>query len=590
MAENEKIQVELTVLDNMSNEIKAISANMQQQFQRQNEELKKSKTAWGDVKTAVFGAVSAYAGMAIVGKVTNFFKDARLEYQENIKMQNQLRVALGYVSQSLNEQADALGKKLIIDNDEITAIQIKLATYIKNEDAVKQLTPAVLDLAAATGMDMVSAAQMVARGVADDGAELGRFKIAVTGASSSVERAISVFQGITDKMGGQAVAAASAKDGFDRLGVTIKDIKERTGGSEVFRMWSDGFNTLVKMWGDGVMQMLGESKKFHEENKKIIVQAKTDTENLLGNAQEFILKQSHEGRLILIEQQRKTEIEKAVGIEEKGAQRLDAINKKYNILKYNEIKQNNDKVVSAAKDAADKQIAYNQAIDQNMIELTNKWREAESEKDTIRTNIMLDNLSDDLDREDAAWLADSGILESRKKLTEEQRKLSYESARDTLGSIAMAAQGHKEFIAVYKTFAIAQALMDTYAGAQAAYKSMASIPVVGPGLGFAAATAAVISGLVRVNEIKNTKFETGTAYASGGMSLVGENGPEYINLPRGARVYNNTQSRTINNTTGLTVNIMDTSGNVIETVRAQLRSGAGDALVRDLVDKMARSM
>ena len=52
-----------------------------------------------------------------------------------------------------------------------------------------------------------------------------------------------------------------------------------------------------------------------------------------------------------------------------------------------------------------------------------------------------------------------------------------------------------------KAFAITQATIDTYQGANAAYSSMAKIPYVGPVLGGIAAAAAVASGLANVKAI-----------------------------------------------------------------------------------------
>ena len=52
-----------------------------------------------------------------------------------------------------------------------------------------------------------------------------------------------------------------------------------------------------------------------------------------------------------------------------------------------------------------------------------------------------------------------------------------------------------------KAFAVAQATIDTYKAANAAYASLAGIPVVGPGLGAAAAAAAVLAGVANVKKI-----------------------------------------------------------------------------------------
>tara|TARA_R110002050_G_scaffold39563_2_gene96742 strand:+ start:2692 stop:4713 length:2022 start_codon:yes stop_codon:yes gene_type:complete len=60
-----------------------------------------------------------------------------------------------------------------------------------------------------------------------------------------------------------------------------------------------------------------------------------------------------------------------------------------------------------------------------------------------------------------------------------------------------------------KKIQIAQALIQTYSSATAAFNSLASIPVVGPILGGLAAAAAVAGGLAQVAMIKKTTFQGG---------------------------------------------------------------------------------
>lgn len=83
----------------------------------------------------------------------------------------------------------------------------------------------------------------------------------------------------------------------------------------------------------------------------------------------------------------------------------------------------------------------------------------------------------------------------------------------------------------WKAFAIAKAIGDTIASAQAAFTSLAVIPFIGPVLGAAAAAAAIAAGMSRVNQIRSLQY---TGYAQGGEmtvnrpAVVGENGPEVI--------------------------------------------------------------
>jgi hypothetical protein len=290
---------------------------------------------WNIGKMALGGFVGALGAMEVLNKTIGFLRGARDEATEFNQLQLQLSASLGYTSRALNEQSEELSNKLVIDAEEITRVQTQISYFTKNEDQIKALTKAAMDYAAATGGSGMS----LARAIEGSSRELQRYGININSTEGSLERINEIVDKVTARFGGQAEALAKSRDGFDRLGVTIRDIQEKMGRSTIFTVWSNGFNDLVRLWGSGVMQMLGETKKFEEENKKIIVQAKTDTENLLGSAQEFIMKQTHAGRLKLIEQQRQAELEKAIGIEQDGAQRLLAINDKYNILR----KQENDK-------------------------------------------------------------------------------------------------------------------------------------------------------------------------------------------------------------------------------------------------------
>ena len=63
-----------------------------------------------------------------------------------------------------------------------------------------------------------------------------------------------------------------------------------------------------------------------------------------------------------------------------------------------------------------------------------------------------------------------------------------------------------EETAAGKAAAIASATISTFQSANASYKSLAGIPIIGPALGFAAAGAAVASGFAQVKAITATKL------------------------------------------------------------------------------------
>jgi len=99
----------------------------------------------------------------------------------------------------------------------------------------------------------------------------------------------------------------------------------------------------------------------------------------------------------------------------------------------------------------------------------------------------------------------------------------------TLGNMAEAAKAFgKKGAAAYKAFASAQAIVNTYSSAVAAYNAMAGIPVVGPALAVVAAAAAIAAGLANVAKINSTNV------AHGGLDYVPSE-QTYL-LDRGERV------------------------------------------------------
>jgi hypothetical protein len=62
-----------------------------------------------------------------------------------------------------------------------------------------------------------------------------------------------------------------------------------------------------------------------------------------------------------------------------------------------------------------------------------------------------------------------------------------------------------------------------------------------------------------------------------GLTLVGEKGPELVNIPSGSNVYSNSESKRIS--TGMTNNI---------TVNVQGRIGASDSELREIAQKVGR--
>lgn len=108
------------------------------------------------------------------------------------------------------------------------------------------------------------------------------------------------------------------------------------------------------------------------------------------------------------------------------------------------------------------------------------------------------------------------IRERRDIETEEQEKLramrevQLTGTQTMFGNMALAAKAFgREGLVAYKTFAIAEATINTYKAAIGAYSSVVGIPFIGPALAPVAAAAAIAAGAAQVAAINATGFIAG---------------------------------------------------------------------------------
>lgn len=88
----------------------------------------------------------------------------------------------------------------------------------------------------------------------------------------------------------------------------------------------------------------------------------------------------------------------------------------------------------------------------------------------------------------------------------------------------------RKLFEIGKAAAIGETIVNTYSAAMGAYKSLASIPIVGPALGAAAAAAAVASGIAQVQRIKSTAFGGGGGSVSSANVATPGQGPFSTNV------------------------------------------------------------
>ncbi|MBT7081563.1 MAG: hypothetical protein HN929_08880, partial [Chloroflexi bacterium] len=188
-------------------------ANIQQIIVKQTGAEKTSKQI-GKVDKSITGlASSALAYAAAAGAVLAVLKKTIDAYGIQEQAEKRLEVALGRNIDSLKKQASALQQLTTFGDEAILGVQASIAAFTDNEEAIKLATKATLDMAAATGMDLKAAGDLVAKSLGSSTNALSRYGIEVTGAVGSTERLDTLVGNIADKFEGQAAAAADTMAG-----------------------------------------------------------------------------------------------------------------------------------------------------------------------------------------------------------------------------------------------------------------------------------------------------------------------------------------------------------------------------------------
>jgi hypothetical protein len=157
----------------------------------------------------------------------------------------------------------------------------------------------------------------------------------------------------------------------------------------------------------------------------------------------------------------------------------------------------------------------------------------------------------------------------------QEKEARAQAGSDFVNNLQTIAKANKKFGALFKAAAITETIINTIKGAQGAYSALAGIPVVGPGLGAAAAVAALGAGYARVDDIRTQKFAGGGIV--GGNSFTGDRVPAMVNS--GEMILNKRQQAQLFNRAngggGSTINfeapIIQVSGNAdIGSIKAAL--------------------
>jgi hypothetical protein len=188
------------------------------------------------VKSSGLAQIAAFGGVAVALRgLIRFMGDSIAKANEQEVAVNQLNAALSElgptaagVSQRLQEQASALQKITTFGDEAIIKVQTMIASFVKDEDAIKSATAATLDFSTAFGIDLTAAAALVSKSLGSSTNALTRYGIEVTGAVGSTERLSTLIDNVAKVAGGRAAAAVDTFAGATtQLGNAFGDLQEK---------------------------------------------------------------------------------------------------------------------------------------------------------------------------------------------------------------------------------------------------------------------------------------------------------------------------------------------------------------------------
>ena len=210
------------------------------------------------------------AGLGLAFGVTKLIQFGK----ESVKLagiqetaEKKLQIAYGKSTEGLKKYAAELQKQTAFGDEAIIEAQALIAAFTKDEEAIKKLTVATLDLAEAKGMTLVTAADLLSKTIGSSTNALSRYGIEVIGAVGSTDRLNSLVGNLNDKFGGQAAGALDTYAGkMKNISNELGDIQEEIG-QELLPVVLDlaiAFKDTV-LWIKGAVKSIQDFKVAYQE-------------------------------------------------------------------------------------------------------------------------------------------------------------------------------------------------------------------------------------------------------------------------------------------------------------------------------------
>jgi len=229
-------------------EVKKAIGNMKQFESSAVKNTKKISGGLAKLKGSYAGIGIAIAAVALTAKklLTSFGKQEKAQKTLSAAMKQAGTFTEEAFRHNL-EFASSLQKITTFGDETILTVQKLLTNFGFEGEALDKLTRATLDLAAAKGMTLASAADLVAKSVGSSTNALSRYGITVTGAVGSTERMEEAVTNITKLFGGAAAAEAQTFTG------KVEQLKNRVG--DIFEVMGSKLIPIIVKVIDGFAKL-----------------------------------------------------------------------------------------------------------------------------------------------------------------------------------------------------------------------------------------------------------------------------------------------------------------------------------------------
>ena len=181
---------------------------------------------WSQVGTIVKAAAAAYMA-------NNLIKAAEEQVNAVAKLNASLKAAGNYsqaVSVDMQGFASSMQAVTTYGDEAVIGLEALLINFGLTTDEVKQITPAILDMATAMGMDLQSAGLLISKTLDGNVGAMGRYISGLDKAQVETEGAAYLTEELNQRFEGQARALAETEiGGLKQYSNLLGDVKEDLG-------------------------------------------------------------------------------------------------------------------------------------------------------------------------------------------------------------------------------------------------------------------------------------------------------------------------------------------------------------------------